>query len=56
MNVRRPPSTFSDEHGKAQKPVTVEDYSSHLGCQQRGQWVIAIQLVGVKTYFFISWT
>jgi hypothetical protein len=38
---------FCDKHGKAQKPVTVEDYNQHMGYINNGtEWLIAIHLVG----------
>jgi hypothetical protein len=46
-NIPTPPaeSNFCDEQKKAQKHVTIKD-TWQMCCQQRGQCLIAIQLVG----------
>jgi hypothetical protein len=38
INMHRPPTegNFHEEHGKAQKPVIVEEYSQHVGYRHRG--------------------
>jgi len=56
MNMHTPPAegNFHDEHEKAQKPVTVEDYNQHMGyVDKRTEWLIATHLVGCNSTMVI---
>jgi hypothetical protein len=49
--MHRPPAegSFHDKHGKAQKPVIVEDYSHHVGYIDRGDRMANSYSVSVRT-------